>query len=327
MVAPLCFLRRVLLMYRADYPDTGNDQPGRISKNVNSGLTCQFRGIAISLVAFNAFGNGNDVREHDPVTILSIEAGARLREIRLKQGFTLQQVEELGSKIAAAFNNPEFALPMSRLSYIETKGVLPSVHRVHALARIYRLDPKTIFAWYGIDSEALDALDLGESPRGRFAFFNAAPRVTVPVEFDPALDLRVSADLARMIEAWGDIPFGLLKRYRNREFLYGYVGTDDFMMAPILPPGSFVQVDPGRTSVRKGGWSTDYERPIYAVETRGGIYFCWCATVDRKLVLQPHPLSPAEIKIFTFDEAEILGQVVGAAIRVGSSSSSTKTER
>jgi transcriptional regulator with XRE-family HTH domain len=258
--------------------------------------------------------------ERELVSSLSLEAGSRLREIRQNQGLTLQRVEELGARIASAHNNQEFAIPMSRLSHIETKGVVPSIYRVYSLARIYRLNPEVIFEWYGIKQPVLDALQLDEAPRGRFAFFKSPRTAPIPTTVDPSFDGRISADVARIIEAWGEVPFSFLTKFRTRQYIYGYVGTEDTMMFPILPPGSFVQVDPERRNVKKAMWRTDYDRPIYAVESRNAMYFCWCSIAERRLVLQPHPLSPAEIKIFHVDEAEILGQVVGAAIRVASSS-------
>jgi transcriptional regulator with XRE-family HTH domain len=258
--------------------------------------------------------------ERDFVSTLSLEAGDRLRQVRLSQGLTLQRVEQMGAQIAAALNNQEFAIPMSRLSHIETKGVVPSIYRVHSLARIYRLTPETIFEWYGIAQPTLDKLLLEESPRGRFALFRAPREVQIPVAVDPAFDLRFSSEISRMIEAWGEVPFSFLSRFRTRQFIYAYVGAEDLMMSPLLPPGSFVQIDPSRRVLKRTAWRNDYERPIYAVDSRKGLYMCWCSVTDRKLILQPHPLSGEDVKIFSMDEIEVMGQVVAAAVRFTDSS-------
>ena len=79
---------------------------------------------------------------------------------------------------------------------------------------------------------------------------------------------------------------------RPRDFTYGYVGTQDFTMYPILPPGSFIQVDESRNRVLEGSWRSEYERPIYFVETRDGHTCCWCSMRREEIILQPHPLSP-----------------------------------
>jgi hypothetical protein len=101
------------------------------------------------------------------------------------------------------------------------------------------------------------------------------------------------------------------------QFLYGYIGTEDLTMYPILPPGSFVQVDPARNRVRKALWRSDYDRPIYFIETREGYLCGWCLVRDGRLIVQPHPMSPCEVRILKLhQEAEVMGQVVGAAIRL-----------
>jgi hypothetical protein len=253
--------------------------------------------------------------EREFISTVSLEAGGHLRDVRLRQGLTLQRVEQLGAQIAAALNNQEFAIPMSRLSHIETKGVVPSIYRVHSLARIYRLTPETILEWYGIDQPVLDKTRLEESPRGRFALFSSPRQVQVPVAVDPSFDLRFSSEIGRMIESWGDVPFSLLSRFRTRQYIYAYVGSEDRMMSPLLPPGSFVQIDPSRRAVKSSAWRNEYERPIYAIDSRRGLYLCWCSVVDRKMVLQPHPLSGEDVKIFSLDEIEVVGQVLAAAVR------------
>ena len=89
-------------------------------------------------------------------------------------------------------------------------------------------------------------------------------------------------------------------------------------MYPILPPGSFIQVDESRNQVVEGSWRSEYERPIYFVETRDGYTCCWCTLQQEGLVLQSHPLSPVPVRVLKHpQEAEVIGQVVGVAMRLG----------
>ena len=250
-------------------------------------------------------------------TVESFEAGRRLRQTREHQKFTLKRVEELSELIAEHFQNNEFAIPSSRLSDMETKGVVPSIFRVHSLARIYRLSPDKILEWYGVLRSEIFDLKIPEAPLSRVAHVETSDAAEVPLALDPSIDWNESFDIVRIIEQWGAVPFSLLKKFQGRDFLYGYVGSEEFAMDPILPPGAFVQIDPSKTRITRSGWQTEYDRPIYAVETRTGLYFSWCSVVDRKLILESHPLSKVEIRILKLDEADVLGQVVGAAIRVG----------
>ena len=63
-----------------------------------------------------------------------------------------------------------------------------------------------------------------------------------------------------------------------------------------------------------GGWRSEYERPIYFVETRDGHTCCWCTLTREEIILQPHPLSPVPPRVLRYpQEVEVIGQVVGAA--------------
>ena len=90
-------------------------------------------------------------------------------------------------------------------------------------------------------------------------------------------------------------------------------------MAPLLMPGSFVQVDENK-KYRSGPWRSEYERPIYLVETRTEMVCCWCEVQGDRIVLQSHPLSGVPVRVLKFpQEAEIIGQVVGVAFSLHSS--------
>jgi len=62
---------------------------------------------------------------------------------------------------------------------------------------------------------------------------------------------------------------------------------------------------------------SEYERPIYFVETREGHTCCWCSMRREDVILQPHPLSPVPVRVLRHpQEAEIIGQVVGVAMKL-----------
>lgn len=249
-----------------------------------------------------------------------ISAGQNLRLLRDQLGLTMRDVETASQRIAEHHGNEEFAVPPSRLSDIETKGLIPSIYRIYSLAVIYRQDPRDLLALYGVDFNHA-ATDLNSSiPRKSHLsrILRGVSAVQVPVRLDPSFDLRKTANLGRMVERWGLIPLAYLSDFADHEFTYGYVGSQDFTMFPILQPGSFVQVDESRNRVIEGVWRSEYERPIYFVETREGHVCCWCALKRDTLILQPHPLSPVPLRIFKYpQDAEIVGQVVGMAMKLG----------
>lgn len=249
------------------------------------------------------------------------KAGFKLRRFRLRKGLTYRDVEEASAKIAAVKLNPEFALSISRLSEIENRDALPTLHRLYSLCVIYRLSFKDILSWYGLDLNELMAdqdlfqprcLDsktylMGSSGDDR-------QEVKIPVRLDPGLNLRSTSYLTRMIEAWGKVPVVLLDQLNLRDYRYGWVGLEDWMMYPLIPPGAFLQIDVQRRHVESGGWRSEHERPVYFIEHHNGYACGWCSLREKNLILQPHPLSPCAPQIFSFpQEAEIVGQVVGLA--------------
>src|SRR6202451_771786 len=89
-----------------------------------------------------------------------LPAGKSLRTLREKLGLTMRDIETSSACMAEKYRNEEFSIPPSRLSDIETKGVLPSIFRLYTLAVIYRRDFRELLAWYGVDMNNM-AADLG----------------------------------------------------------------------------------------------------------------------------------------------------------------------
>ena len=245
--------------------------------------------------------------------------GNRLRITREQLGFTMRDVENSSLRIAEKHKNEEYVVPVSRLSDIETKSVLPSMYRVYSLAVIYRLDIHELLSWYGIDLEGVaQDVSVSEPPRTH-RIEPATKNPKVPVKLDPSFDLRKTTNFGRMIEKWGVVPLMKLEKLSTEDYTYGYIGTADYTMFPILLPGSFVQIDESKNEVIENVWRNEYERPIYFVETREGFTCCWVSIKGEALILQPHPLSPVPVRILRRQrEAEVIGQVVGIAMRLDS---------
>jgi transcriptional regulator with XRE-family HTH domain len=252
---------------------------------------------------------------------LSARAGFKLRQVRERLNLTLRQVEEASLEIAEAERNAEHVVSVARLNQIENDGSLPSIYKLYSLAVIYDLSLEVIMGFYGIHLGAMEehrwkarqsrthviAADVGDQSR----------IIRFPVRFDPGFQPKKTVFLSRMIELWGEIPVGLLATLDLKKHRYGYVGFEDRMMAPLLRPGSVVQIDDSRRRVVNQGWTTQFDRPIYFLELRYSYECCWCYQRGRELTLIPHPLSPCGPRVIRIpDDGEVLGQVVGIAMRI-----------
>ena len=249
-----------------------------------------------------------------------LSAGIDLRKIRDRLGLTMRDVENASTLIAENRGSEEYLIPPSRLSDIETKGVVPSIFRFYSLAAIYRRPVGSLLQFYGIDIDGISSEWESSQPRRSHIVAVDKDRgaLNVPVKMDPGFDLSETSDLGRMVQQWGTVPLAMLSHLASQNYTYAFIGYEDYTMYPILQPGSFVQVDETKRRIVERQWRSEYERPIYFVETRDGFTCCWCSLGTNSIVLQPHPLSPAAVRILKHpQEAEVIGQVVGAAMRLG----------
>jgi transcriptional regulator with XRE-family HTH domain len=246
-------------------------------------------------------------------------AGRKLRELREQIGMTLRDVEEASTRLAEVRGIEDYVMNPSRLSDIETKGVVPSIYRLYALSVIYRADFAEILKLYGVDigSTAADLALFRPARTHRLEIISDRGSVSIPMKLDPGFDLRRTTNLGRMIENWGLVPLQYLQELAKQKYTYGYIGSEDLTMYPLLLPGSFIQIDEERSRAVDGDWRSEIERPIYFVETREGFLCSWCSVRPGEIVLQPHPLSPVLPRILKHpQEAEVIGQVVGIAMRL-----------
>lgn len=245
--------------------------------------------------------------------------GQMLRLKREQLGLTVRDVEAASQKLASLRSNDELVINISRLSDFETKGITPSIFRLYALAVIYGMDYSEIVSWYGLDLTDQRRI-LGWSPTPKTNKFELAVglrEIKVPVRLDPGFDLSRTSNIGRLIEKWGIVPLAFLDELSDSRYTYGYIGTEDFTMYPLILPGSFLRIDASRSKVTQAMWRSEYERPIYFIESREGFMCSWCSLKGNQLTVQPHPLSPVPPRILRYpQEAEVIGQVVGVAMNL-----------
>jgi transcriptional regulator with XRE-family HTH domain len=274
-----------------------------INKNAGKNKSAQKPESELLFMPHSALRRSNIATAESPVQV----GGNRLRMARQKLGLSLRDVEVASIRIARKHNSQQYVIPISRLSDFENKGVLPSVHRFYTLAVILRVNLRELLCWYGVD------------PHSEFRVYERTSQPQAPSGVKTlSFDAPQTRKLKCIIQQWGTGPLAYLEQFSRLKLTYGYIGTEDFTMYPILPPGSFVQVDESRNKVKKTGWHTEYDWPIYFVETRDAYVCCWCTLQSDSIVLQPHPLSPVSTRIVSLSEAEVIGQVVGVAMRLGS---------
>jgi transcriptional regulator with XRE-family HTH domain len=248
------------------------------------------------------------------------DPGRELRRIRELLRLKYRDVEEASQQIARSHANQEFTVGLSRLADIENKGTLPSVYRLYSLCAIYGLNFQTVLSWYGVnlDEQAVDSARL--SLRETRALYFAPPALaagSLPLETDIPVDLTKTFYLSPCVRSWGSLPLSMLASLDLQRHQYAFIGTDDWFMYPILPPGSFVQIDQSRRRLGQESSVGEHERPIHFFEHRAGFRAAWCTVRNGLLIVQPHPASHLAIETYRYPgEADILGQVIAVAKRL-----------
>ena len=109
---------------------------------------------------------------------------------------------------------------------------------------------------------------------------------------------------------------------KTTEYLIG----DDLVDAVFT--GGYPEMIQRRDRQRRRAWARGYVNAIVQrdvrdiaedVYKRQGYTCSWCTQSGEELILLPHPLSPAPLRVLPAEETDIVGQVIGVAMRLGGS--------
>lgn len=85
------------------------------------------------------------------MALKDINAGRSMARFRIAKGLSMRDVYDLSKDLARIRNNTDFLIPPSRLSDIESKGVIPSLHRLYTLSIAYGCTMQKLLKLYGLD--------------------------------------------------------------------------------------------------------------------------------------------------------------------------------
>jgi hypothetical protein len=242
--------------------------------------------------------------------------GAKLRRTREILGLRLRDVDLASRRIAKRHSCDKFIVNITRLSEIENDAKVPTIWRMYSLCAIYRLNVIDMLEWYRIDfgSIASDAR-LVEISRSHPINFLVADQgeVTLPLKIDSGIDLTKTNYVSRSVQRWGRLPLALLNGIDLKTHRYGYIGSADWRMFPVLHPGAFVIIDESQRKIVN--WTHESSRPIYFLEHREGFLCSWCNVERKQLVVLAHPASRCPPLVFSYPrDIEVVGMVTGVAM-------------
>lgn len=250
-----------------------------------------------------------------------VSTGSFLRELRHQLQLNMRDVQEMSLRVAARQRNKRFYISIARLNKIENDKLVPNQFKIFTLSVIYGVDFLDLLARYGVAPDQIHKFRSQiRTPSTRpvsTEIRSLDTKVTVPIRLDPSFKWQNTQLINRIVSLWGEIPAAFLLECNPRQHMYAYIGLEDETMVPLLMPGSLVMIDHERRHVTKGGWSNEYQRPIYLIELKEGYVCGWCEVDDSRLIVLPYPTSKAPLRTFSLaTEAEVIGQVVGVAMRL-----------
>jgi hypothetical protein len=242
----------------------------------------------------------------------------------MRLGLSARDVERLSMELAEERHNPYLSFSRTWISDVETGRFVPGSFKMASLAEIYGMDLADIHKLYGVSRDITKERPAFRPPKTHLLSPLELPPEAGTAADDLPAEMRIEETnlLTGIVDIWGSVPVPLLRRFGLRQSLYGYIGTEDKTMAPLLPPGSFVQIDAKQNRIRKGPFKkssseSHFARPIYFLDIRTGYACTWCELKDRVLTLVPHPDSGVETRSYRFpDEVSVVGRVTAVTMSI-----------
>jgi hypothetical protein len=251
----------------------------------------------------------------------SPEGGKRLRAERMRVRLSTRDVERLSRKIAEEKKSQDYYISHAWLTDAENGAYAPGIFKLYSLSVIYKRRYDEILGFFGVELRDIVQEQMRFSlPRTHLIGTlpeSLVPSLEIPPKIKEGVDFTRTNLVSRMFGEWGGMPVSLFSSKPRVASVYGYVGTQDFTLFPLVRPGSFVEIDSGQTRVERGGWNNEFDRPIYFVELRDSYACSWCEPKEGKLLLIPYPQSRSQVREVRFPgDSEIVGRVTAVSMRI-----------
>jgi transcriptional regulator with XRE-family HTH domain len=251
----------------------------------------------------------------------SPEAGKQLRQARTRVRLSTRDVERLSQQLAHEKQNQEYYISHAWLTEIENGKFTPSIYKLYSLSIIYKRSYDEILACFEIHIGDIAREQMWLTlPRTHLLQDNPEQTLESATSMPGIRDgvrLERTNLVSQMFNQWGGLPASLLPSPTPRNSIYGYVGTEDFTLFPLIRPGSFVQIDSTQKRIGRGAWSNEHDRPIYFVELRDSYACSWCELKEGRLLLIPSSHARNQVREVRYPaDAEIIGRVTAVSMRI-----------
>jgi len=226
-----------------------------------------------------------------------VPAGQKLKDLRNQRNITVREVEQASRRIADAKRDKRFCISNGWLAQLENGISEPSIPKLFSLSVIYHANFLDLLSLYNVDVDDKEKYEPVANPHLTQLISGnggAQPLTNLIPNFEMLSARQVAED------------------DQQANILYGYLGSADFTMYPMIRPGALLKIDTNQNTLTTVASPNEFERPIFFIELRGAYACGWCELQGNQLLIIPHPSSPASVRRFIYPrEAEILGRVIG----------------
>lgn len=255
-----------------------------------------------------------------PASSSNPEAGRRLRTVRERLSLSTRDVERMSRALADSKQNQEYYISHAWLSQIERGELTPGIYKIYTLSTIYQQRFDEVLAFFGIRISDIGREQMRQPlPNTDFVGAPGASANSAPAAFEAVRTERTDL-VSRMFSGPGRPDATLFPQNSAGNPVYGYIGTRDFTLYPMIRPGTFIEIDPLQRRIESGRWGSTFARPIYFIELRDEYACSWCEERDGSLVLIPHPESGCRVREVRHPaQAEVIGRVTAINMRIAES--------
>jgi transcriptional regulator with XRE-family HTH domain len=245
------------------------------------------------------------------------DPGRRLRAARQRLRLSTRDVEGLSRRLAEERKNQEYYISHAWLSEMERGELTPGIFKIHTLSIIYQYRLHEVLAFFGVEigDIGLEQIRLPLPHTHLVGIPDAPPEIALANM--PGVQLEKTDLVSRMFSGFRGLEADLFPEGHTGPAVYGYIGTKDFTLSPLIRPGSFIQIDSSQRKIESSGWSGIFERPVYFVELREEYVCSWCEEKEGSLLLIPFPESRTRVREVRYpSQAEIIGRVTAVTMRI-----------
>jgi len=235
-----------------------------------------------------------------------LAAGQQLKLLRNRRNITVRDVEQASRRIADAKKDKCYRISNGWLIQLENGVSKPNICKLFSLSVIYHVSVRDLLSLYDIDVDNKEQYESVANPH--------LTQLLPPggIEVTPC-DFGLTSTSTCLVSEFTTqhVPLSSVPGQGSSKIRYGYLGTSDFTMYPLIRPGALLEIDTSQNKLQTASSPNEFDRPIYFVELRDGYACGWCELQGNQLLIIRHQSSPASVRRFTYSrEAEIFGRVV-----------------